>query len=322
MALLSQEYVLGVIMEQASLVKDTTLAPVRQPSVNKNLRALGRWAFVIPVLVVNSIVVIIPSIIGIAYAFTDWNGVGAANWIGLENFTKLFQDAIFFKAFTNNVIYTALFLTIPIAVGLLGAYLLAGIKRGQVIYRLIYFIPYIFSSVINTQIWRYLLHPRYGIGATLADYGITFLDFPVFGRSETALIGIVFVDGWHWWGFLVVIYLAAMAAVDIELYEVARLDGATRFQQFRFVTLPSIRSTLIFTILIIFIGTTLVFDHVFILTGGGPAHASEVMATYLYTQAFQNFDVGYAASIGVILALWVSVPIMMFYILRRRGWEI
>jgi raffinose/stachyose/melibiose transport system permease protein len=113
-----------------------------------------------------------------------------------------------------------------------------------------------------------------------------------------------------------------MTQVDKELYEVARLDGATRFQQFRYVTLPGIRPTLIFTILIIFIGTTLVFDHVYILTGGGPAHASEVMATYLYTQAFENFKVGYAASIGTILALWVSIPMMAFYYLRQRGWEI
>jgi raffinose/stachyose/melibiose transport system permease protein len=286
------------------------------------IRPLGRWAFILPLLIVNAVVIIIPSVSGILYAFTDWNGIGDANWIGLANFQKLFQDPIFFKAFTNNVIYTSLFLIIPIFMGLLGAYLLAGITHGQVIFRLIYFIPYMFSSVINTQIWRYLLHPRYGIGAELAKYGITFLDFPIFGRRDTALYGIVFVDGWHWWGFLVVIYLAAMTQVDKELYEVARLDGATRFQQFRFVTLPSIRPTLIFTMLIIFIGTTLVFDHVYILTGGGPAHASEVMATYLYTQAFQNFDVGYAASIGVMLALWVSVPLSFFYILRRRGWEI
>lgn len=286
------------------------------------IRPLGRWAFILPLLIINSVVVIIPSVTGILYAFTDWSGVGDANWVGLSNFQKLFQDDIFFRAFTNNVIYTGLFLTLPIFMGLLGAYLLAGITRGQVIYRLIYFIPYMFASVINTQIWRYLLHPKHGIGAALANYGITFLDFPIFGQRNTALYGIVFVDAWHWWGFLVVIYLAAMSQVDKELYEVARLDGASRFQQFRFVTLPSIRPTLIFTILIIFIGTTLVFDHVFILTGGGPAHASEVMATYLYTQAFQNFDVGYAASIGVMLALWVSVPLSVFYYLRRRGWEI
>ncbi len=283
---------------------------------------LGRWIYIIPLLIVNAIVIIIPSVSGILYAFTDWNGTTDATFIGLENFGRLFQDGVFFRAFINNVTYTGLFLVIPIAVGLLGAYLLAGIRHGQVVYRLLYFIPYMFASVINTQIWRYLLHPKHGVGAFLADYGITFLDFAVFGRRSTALYGIVFVDGWHTWGFLVVLYLAAMTQVDKELYEVARLDGATRLQQFRHVTLPSIRPTLIFSMLIIFIGTTLVFDHVYILTGGGPAHASEVMSTYLYTQAFENFDVGYAASIGVVLALWVSVPLSIFYFLRRRGWQI
>ena len=286
------------------------------------IEPLGRWIYIIPLLIVNMVVIVIPSVSGILYAFTDWNGTTEANFIGLDNFGRLFQDGVFFRAFINNVTYTGIFLVVPIMVGLLGAYLLAGIRHGQVVYRLLYFIPYMFASVINTQIWRYLLHPKHGIGPFLADYGIDILDFAVFGRRSTALYGIVFVDGWHTWGFLVVLYLAAMTQVDKELYEVARLDGATRFQQFRHVTLPSIRPTLIFSMLIIFIGTTLVFDHVYILTGGGPAHASEVMSTYLYTQAFENFDVGYAASIGVILALWVSVPLSIFYYLRRRGWQI
>jgi raffinose/stachyose/melibiose transport system permease protein len=119
-----------------------------------------------------------------------------------------------------------------------------------------------------------------------------------------------------------VLYLAAMTQVDLELYEVARLDGATKFQQFRFVTLPSIRPTLVFTLLMIIIWSSLVFDYVYILTGGGPAHASEVMATYLYNNAFFRFDVGYAASMSVVMSLWVAIAVMGFVILRRRGWEI
>jgi raffinose/stachyose/melibiose transport system permease protein len=310
-------------MTQLSRVTPASRTLSRQEWIKLHMvRPMGHWVFILPLLLINLIVIIIPSVSGIMYAFTDWNGVGESTWIGLANFEALLQDTTFIRAFTNNVIYTGIFLTVPIMLGLLGAYLLASVTRGQVIYRLIYFIPYMFSSVINTQIWRYLLHPKHGIGAALGDLGIPWFDFAIFGRRSTALYGIVFVDGWHWWGFLVVIYLAAMTQVDKELYEVARLDGATRFQQFRYVTLPGIRPTLIFTILIIFIGTTLVFDHVYILTGGGPAHASEVMATYLYTQAFENFKVGYAASIGTILALWVSIPMMAFYYLRQRGWEI
>jgi raffinose/stachyose/melibiose transport system permease protein len=283
---------------------------------------LARWSFLFPVLALNLIVIVIPSIFSFYISLTEWSGYGAPTFIGLENFRNLFQDRIFFRALGNNLIWTALFLTVPVIMGLTGAYLMAGIKRGQVVYRLIFFIPYVISSVVNTQIWRFILSPRNGIGAWLADRGIPILDFAVLGKPETALYGVAFVDNWHFWGFLVVVYLAAMTAVDTELYEVARLDGATRFQQFRFVTLPSIRPTLVFTLLMIIIWSSLVYDYVYIMTGGGPAHGSEVMATYLYDQAFFRFEVGYAASIGVMMTIWVMITVGIFVYLRRRGWEI
>jgi raffinose/stachyose/melibiose transport system permease protein len=307
---------------ESVLIPKSKSQPVKVNQGQSFWPTLGRWSFILPLLILNLIIVIIPSVFGLLLAFTDWSGYGAINFIGLENFSKLFQDAIFFKSLTNNLIWTALFLTVPIAVGLLGAYMLSGIKRGQILFRVIFFLPYVFASVVNTQIWRQILHPRVGIGPILADYGIPFLDFPIFGTRETALFAVAFVDGWHFWGFLVILYLAAMTAVDAELYEVARLDGASRFQQFRFVTLPSIRPTLVFTILMITIWSSLVFDYVFIMTGGGPANSSEVMGTYLYQNAFQRFDVGYAASVGVMMSLWVMLAVAGFVYLRRRGWEI
>ncbi len=307
----------------SSVVKTTTPAqPTTGPTQSSFLATLGRWSFILPLLVLNLIVVIIPSIFGLMLAFTDWSGYGPINFVGLQNFAALFQDRIFFKSLGNNLVWTAMFLTVPIFVGLLGAYMLSGIKRGQMFFRVAYFLPYVFASVVNSQIWRQILHPRVGIGPILAEYGIPILDFPIFGTRETALFGVAFVDGWHFWGFLVILYLSAMAAVDSELYEVARLDGATRFQQFRFVTLPSIRPTLVFTILMITIWSSLVFDYVFMMTGGGPANSSEVMGTYLYQNAFQRFDVGYAASIGVMMSLWVMLAVAGFVYLRRRGWEI
>jgi len=292
------------------------------PSRNQLLENLGRWAFVLPVLLINLVVVVIPSVVGLGAAFTDWTGYGTPNFIGLENFQRLLSDGVFFKALQNNLLWTALFLTAPIAVGLLGAYLLSSIKTGQMIFRIAYFIPYVIASVVNTQIWRQLLHPRVGIGAWLADYGITFLDFPIFGTRSTALYAVAFVDAWHFWGFLVVIYLAAMSAVDTELYEVARLDGATRLQQFRFVTLPSIRPTLVFSILMIIIWSSTTFDYVYMLTSGGPANSSELMSTYLYINAFNRFYAGFAASIGMMMSIWVGLAVSGFVYLRRRGWEI
>jgi raffinose/stachyose/melibiose transport system permease protein len=286
------------------------------------LDALGRWAFILPLIIINMVVIIIPSIFGLALAFSDWSGYGEINFVGLQNFARLFQDKIFFKALTNNLIWTVLFLTAPIFAGLLGAYMLAGIRRGQMFFRFAFFVPYVLASVVNAQLWKQLLHPQVGIGAVLANYGVNLLDFPIFGTRATALYGIAFVDAWHFWGYLVIIYLAAMTAVDTELYEAARLDGANRFQQFQLVTLPSIRPTLVFTIMMITIWSSLVFDYVYQITNGGPANASQVMGTYLYENAFVRFDVGYGASIGAMMSMWVLLAVAGFTILRRRGWEI
>lgn len=289
---------------------------------SSRLQGIGRWVFIAPLLILNIVVIIGPSIAGLAVAFTDWSGIGAMNFVGLSNFGRLWQDKIFFRALTNNIIWTLIFLIVPVTLGLVGAYMLTGIRRGQMIFRVVYFIPYVMAAVVNVQLWRFLMHPRVGLGPWLAQYNITFLDYPWLGSRATALYAVAFMDNWHFWGFLLVIYLAAMSAVDVELYEVARLDGATRLQQFRHVTLPSIRPTLVFTLLMITIWSGLVFDYVYITTGGGPANASEVMGTFLYSSAFERFEAGYAASIGVMMTLWVAMAVGGFVFLRRIGWDI
>ena len=311
----------------ATIQATASATPARKVKPNEQkiprARVLGRWAFMWPILALNLVVIVIPSIAGLGIAFTEWSGYGQPEFIGLANFERLMDDAVFFKSLSNNIVWTAIFLTIPIFMGLLGAYLLAGIKRGQMIFRVLYFIPFVLASVVNAQVWRFLLHHRVGIGPWLAELGITdILDVALFGKAETALYTVAFVDIWHFWGFLVVIYLAAMSAVDVELYEVARLDGASRFQQFRYVTLPSIRPTIVFTLLMILIWSATVFDYVYILTSGKPAHASEVMGTYLYETAFFRFDAGYAGAIGVVMTLWVALAVGGFVFLRRRGWDV
>jgi raffinose/stachyose/melibiose transport system permease protein len=285
-------------------------------------RTLKPYLFLAPLLILNFIVVIVPSILSIRYAFTDWSGMGPANYVGLANFQEMLSDNVYWKAIWNNVRWTLVFLTVPVAMGLLGATLLSSIKRGQMLFRTLYFIPYVLASVVNTYIWKLILNPVFGVGPWLAERGFPWLDIRFLGSTATSLYSVAFVDNWHFWGFLVVLYLAAMHGVDSQLYEAARIEGSTRWQEFVHVTIPGIRPTLTFTLIMIMIWSFLVFDYIYLLTQGGPANSSEVLATLTYRTAFYSFRVGYATAISLTMTLFSAIFISLFAILRRRGWEV
>lgn len=286
------------------------------------LRSFRPWLLLLPLLIVNVLVILAPAASAVYYAFTDWSGLGEAKWIGLDNFRRLWTDDIFWQALRNNLIWCALFLTVPIVMALLGASVLASVRRGQVFFRIVYFIPYVMASVVVAAVWRNIFNPSVGIGVQLANLGFAWADIKFFGDTRTALYSVAFVDNWHWWGYLLVLYLAAMQSVDHSLYESARLEGANRWQEFVHVTLPGIRPTLIFTLLMTVIFSFLAFDYVNILTGGGPANASEMLSTLTYKAAFRRFEAGYAAAIGLTTSVIVLIFGGLFAVLRRRGWEI
>ena len=285
-------------------------------------RKVVPWLFVLPILLINLAVVAGPALSAVYYSMTDWNGIGAATWVGLDNFRALAVDPGFRHAFRNNVVWLAMFLTIPIAMALVAASLLAPVKRGALVFRMTLFIPYVLPSVITAALWRGLLSPDRGIPALLTNIGIPGFDKAFLGAPDTVLPAIGFVDNWHWWGFLMVLFLASMQNIPPDLYESARLDGANRWQEFRDVTLPGIRPTFVFMILITTIWSFLTFDYIWILTQGGPAGASEVLAVLVFKEAFRNFNAGYAAAIGLTMSFFVGCVIAVFQVLRRRGWEI
>jgi raffinose/stachyose/melibiose transport system permease protein len=285
-------------------------------------RKVVPWLFVLPILAINVAVVAGPALSAVYYSMTEWSGIGDAQWVGLENFRAIGRDPSFLHAFFNNVIWLAMFLTVPIAMALLGATLLAPIQRGAIVYRMLLFIPYVLPSVITAALWRGLLSPDRGIPAFLTDLGVPGFDRAFLGDPKTALPAIGFVDNWHWWGFLMVLFLASMQNIPPDLYESARLDGANRWQEFRDVTLPGIRPTVVFMILMTTIWSFLTFDYIWILTQGGPAGASEVLAVLVFKEAFRNFNAGYASALGLTMSFFVGCVIAIFVVLRRRGWEI
>jgi raffinose/stachyose/melibiose transport system permease protein len=281
------------------------------------------WLFVLPILLINFLVVIGPSLSALYYSFTDWSGIGPAKFIGLDNFYQmLFVDPSFKRAFVNNLIWLGIFLTVPFALSLSAASLLSAVKKGSMFFRIVLFIPYVLPGVVVAQTWRFLMNPVHGIGAELANIGIRGFDVAFLGNPKTVMPAIAFVDNWQWWGFLMVIFLAAMQNIPKDLYEAARMDGADRWQEFWNVTFPGIRPTIVFMLLMCAIWSFLIFDYIWILTQGGPGGASEVLGTLVVKNAFFKYEAGYAAAIGLAMSFMAGILISIFVFLRRRGWEI
>ena len=300
-----------------------TLPAARQRASRRRFsKFVTPWLFILPILVLYILVVIGPSLAAVYYSMTDWSGIGKAEFVGLKNFQEILKDANYLKALTNNLRWLVIFVTVPFALALIAASMLRGVKKAGMFYRTLLFIPYIIPGVVAAAIWRNLVSPRVGIGSIFADLGIPGLDFAFLGNTKSALYTIAFIDNWHFWGYLMILFLAAMQAIPSDLYDAAKVDGANRWQEFRHVTIPGIRPTLVFMIMMVAVWSFLTFDYIWILTQGGPARSSEVLSTYLYKQAFNRFEAGYASAIGLSMSLFAGMVIGIFVFLRRRGWEI
>lgn len=281
------------------------------------------WLFILPIMLVHLAIVIGPAVVGLYYSLTDWSGIGVSKFVGLDNFVKLFtEDTTFRVALGHNLLWFVFFLTVPFVMALLIASLVAQLRRGGMLWRTIFILPYVLPSVVSAHVWRGLLHPRFGVGGQLAKIGIPGLDIAWLGNTKTALWAIMAASNWAWWGFLMTLFLAAMQSISPDLYDAAKIDGANRWHEFRHVTLPGIRPTLIFMLIMSAIWSFKGFDFAWILTQGGPAGSSELLATYIYKQAFQRFEMGYATAIGLTVTCISGMIVVLFVILRRRGWEI
>jgi raffinose/stachyose/melibiose transport system permease protein len=273
------------------------------------------WLFLLPLIAFNVVVILVPSIFSATYSLTDWSGVGPATFVGLDNYRRLFSDTDFLGALWHNVLWTIFFLTVPMVMGLGGAYALTRIRRFRLLFRAAYFIPYIVASVVNASIWRSIFDNQAGLGHVLG--------FNPLGDTRTALFSVAFVNNWAWWGFLVAVFMAAMQGVDPAIHEAAAMDGAGPTRQFFAVTLPAIRPTFAFLGLMTIIWSFLAFDYIYVLTQGGPAGSTDVLSTVLYRDAFTNLEAGYASAIGVMMAVFSGVVVGVYLVLRKvRGWDI
>ena len=268
--------------------------------------------YIVPTLIFNFAVILVPALLTIALAFFSWDGISAPVFIGVDNFTTVFADNVFWTALVNNLVWTAIFLVIPVAMGLVAATMLLIARRGRTFFQAVYFLPVVIATAITARVWQGMIYsPVTGVFGLMNRLGIPIAN-PL-ASTSTALFGVATVDLWHWWGFLCVIFFAALRQVPVDQIEAARIEGASYWQMLRYVLLPGIRSTILLMMILTVIWSFLVFDFVYILTQGGPAFSSEVLSTLAYRHAFYDLNVGQAAAVALIISLFGLVA-TYFYV--------
>jgi raffinose/stachyose/melibiose transport system permease protein len=286
-------------------------------------RRFRAWLFVLPALIASGGIVGIPSLFTVGLSFFSWSGLGAAHFIGFQNFVQLFtDDSVFVVAVEHVLIWTVWFLTIPVALGLGSALLVSRISRGQIAYRTIFYLPVTIASVVVSKIWQWLYDPVVGVDPVLQAHHLNFLAPNWLTSTHVVLVSIMIANTWAWWGFLSVLFLVALGQIDGTLYDSAKVDGANAWRSFRFVTLPLLRPTLIFIGLLTTLWSFITFDYPYLMTQGGPAHASETLSTWMYFNLINMSQAGYAASIATTTTGFLLVVIACYVYVRIRGWEV
>jgi multiple sugar transport system permease protein len=276
------------------------------------------WAFMAPAVILVGAFSVVPLVWSFLLSFKQSDLVAPATWVGLQNYRRLAHDPVFFDSIRRTVIFTGLFVPITLVLALALAKLLDRRVRGIGLYRLAVFLPVVTSTVATAVVFVFLLDRDYGVVNSLLEHvGVAqqgFLQDP--GQALYAIVGIVV---WHWVGFGVIVFLAALQGIPREVVEAAQMDGATRWRVFRRVELPLLGPATLFLLVWLTIESLQLFDEIYVTTpGGGLLQSTTVVVFYLYQQAFNLFHAGYATAIAYVLFLATAViSAVEFWISRK-----
>lgn len=260
--------------------------------------------FIAPAFIMFTLILFIPIVQVFYYSLCDYNALTKPKFVGFENYIKLFtEDETMRIALKNSLFFMVFSAVSQQIIGLILAVILTNIKIGRNFFKNVYYLPYVLSSAALGLLWAFLFNPRMGINQMLAYFGV---EGPMWLSSTKGFIVlpmwvIAFVALWQFVGSTMMLYIAQISGISKELYEASYIDGASKIQTFRFLTLPLVKPMMITSLSLNCIGSLKFFDLVYNMTQGGPNHSTEVLATHLYMQGFQYFKYGYASCISVIL---------------------
>ncbi|MEJ3720644.1 sugar ABC transporter permease [Paenibacillus polymyxa] len=284
--------------------------------MQKKYQALWGYLFIGPQFLGLLCFSLLPLLYAFYLSFVNWDGFGVPLFVGLDNFKGQLSDPDFWKALINTVYYMVLVIPVGIVLALLVAIVLNKVK-GREIYRLFFFMPVVTSSVSVGVIWMWILNGEFGIlNHLLRAIGIT---GPMWLTDTHWVIpSIALLSIWLGLGYNMVIFLAGLQGISKSYYEAAEIDGASKFQQLRYITLPLLSPTTFFVTIMMVISSFQVFDQAFVMTNGGPAKASYTLVYHIYDQAFIDFTMGESAAAAMILFVIILIFTLLQFKMQKR----
>jgi ABC-type sugar transport system permease subunit len=280
------------------------------------------WFLLAPSFIFYSLFSTLPMIMAIGIGFTDWNGISAhtLKWIGLGNYVELFSDNFFWISLRNNIVIVGGSVLVQCTLALLLAVILDSGLRGAEIFRTVFFMPTVLSFIVVGLLFSLLLSPTVGIvNPLLVKLGLASWQHQWLGDKQTALYTVMIVNIWKEFGFSIFLFLAGLQTIPKELYEAAWVDGAGPWRNLWSITIPLLKEVTIVVVILAVNQAFLVFDLIYVMTSGGPYHASEVLATYMYSRAFTSGRMGYGTAIAEVLFVIVFIVTLIQLRVTRAG---
>ena len=277
----------------------------KKSRLNANQNLMG-WLFVAPPVILFACFTLIPMVMAVIFSFSSYDIINPPRMIGLKNFERMVKDTFFHIALRNTLFYTVMYVPLGLVLSLGTALYLNSKRRLVALYRTLFYMPVLSSSVATATMWFWIYNPQMGLlNGLLALLGVQGPSW--LNNSATAMYAIVIMSLWAGYASNMMIFLAALKGVPVQYYESAVLDGANAWQRFLYITVPSIRKTTFFISTMLIIGTFQVFDAAYLLTSGGPGNATITVVYYIYNRAFKDLKMGYASALSLCLFVIIFV---------------
>ncbi|MGB8816371.1 MAG: sugar ABC transporter permease [Rhizobiaceae bacterium] len=290
--------------------------PVGRTLRDRRLRAnLVGWAFILPALIGFTVFYLLPIFRAVEISFTDWNLLRPGKWVGFSNYAKVWNDKNFWHAMKITVLYVLYNIPLQTALALAIAVLADRLSQ-SVLLRAVIVAPYLISNVVAAMVWLLMLDPLLGMTNAFIKF-IGGSQVPFLTSPDYALMSVAGISIWRHVGFTALLFYTGLKSIPQNLYEAARIEGASEWKQFRYITLPLLRPVMAFIMVTSVIGSFQVFDVIAVTTTGGPANSTRVILYYIYENAFRFNKMGYASALSVVLfALLIGITLMQMRVMR------